>query len=178
MFCSLPAQKFHKALSVASCCWVNTMDREAGNWKPVIILFSTPGGRVPAESHRADWLSALRLLGLTAVAGSVSMAIEDLTLPLSSGYAEGSYRVNFQSFPFFFFHEAGYILFLLSSIVASSHVWLFKLPSIKVWNFLWVPGRRSLVGCRLWGRTESDTTEAMQQQQQQPYFRCPGATDC
>ena len=28
-------------------------------------------------------------------------------------------------------------------------------------------GRRSLVGCRLWGRTESDTTEATQQQQQQ-----------
>ena len=25
----------------------------------------------------------------------------------------------------------------------------------------------SLVGCRLWGRTESDTTEAIQQQQQQ-----------
>ena len=28
-------------------------------------------------------------------------------------------------------------------------------------------GRGSLVGCRLWGRTESFTTEAMQQQQQQ-----------
>ena len=28
-------------------------------------------------------------------------------------------------------------------------------------------GQRSLVGCRLWGHTESDTTEAMQQQQQQ-----------
>ena len=28
-------------------------------------------------------------------------------------------------------------------------------------------GWRSLVGCRLWGRTESDTTEATQQQQQQ-----------
>ena len=27
-------------------------------------------------------------------------------------------------------------------------------------------GRQSLVGCRLWGRTESDTTEATQQQQQ------------
>ena len=26
-------------------------------------------------------------------------------------------------------------------------------------------GRRSLVDCRLWGRTESDTTEAPQQQQ-------------
>ena len=31
-------------------------------------------------------------------------------------------------------------------------------------------GRRSLVGCRLWGRTESDTTEATQQQQQQRAF--------
>ena len=28
-------------------------------------------------------------------------------------------------------------------------------------------GRGSLVGCHLWGRTESDTTEATQQQQQQ-----------
>ena len=27
-------------------------------------------------------------------------------------------------------------------------------------------GQRSLVGCRLWGHTESDTTEAMQQEQQ------------
>ena len=32
-------------------------------------------------------------------------------------------------------------------------------------------GRGSLVGCRLWGRTESDTTEATQQQQQQEYSR-------
>ena len=29
-------------------------------------------------------------------------------------------------------------------------------------------GRRSLVGCRLWGRTESDMTEATQQQHYQP----------
>ena len=28
-------------------------------------------------------------------------------------------------------------------------------------------GQQSLVGCRLWGRTESDTTEGTQQQQQQ-----------
>ena len=43
-------------------------------------------------------------------------------------------------------------------------------------------GRRSLVGCRLWGRTESDTPEAtyQQQQQQQQGFRIPGAlnTEC
>ena len=31
-------------------------------------------------------------------------------------------------------------------------------------------GRGSLVGCRLWGRTESDTTEATQQQQQQRWY--------
>ena len=36
--------------------------------------------------------------------------------------------------------------------------------SVLAWR---IPGRGSLVGCRLWGRTESDTTEATQQQQQQ-----------
>ena len=35
--------------------------------------------------------------------------------------------------------------------------------SVLAWR---IPGRRSLVGCRLWGRTESDTTEATWQQQQ------------
>ena len=29
-----------------------------------------------------------------------------------------------------------------------------------------IPGTGSLVGCSAWGRTESDTTEATQQQQQ------------
>ena len=47
----------------------------------------------------------------------------------------------------------------------------------QIWRRKWQPsplllpgesqGQRSLVGCRLWGRTESDTTEATQQQQQQ-----------
>ena len=32
-------------------------------------------------------------------------------------------------------------------------------------------GGGSLVGCRLWGRTELDTTEATQQQQQQQYIK-------
>jgi len=32
-------------------------------------------------------------------------------------------------------------------------------------------GWGSLVGCRLWGRTESDTTEATQQQQQPSGYR-------
>ena len=31
-------------------------------------------------------------------------------------------------------------------------------------------GRGSLVGCRLWGRTELDTTEATKQQQQQQQY--------
>ena len=51
----------------------------------------------------------------------------------------------------------------------------FTFPFIH-WRRKWQPspvflpgesqGRQSLVGCRLWGRTESDTTEATQQQQQ------------
>ena len=36
--------------------------------------------------------------------------------------------------------------------------------SVLAWR---IPGTGSLVGCRLWGNTESDTTEATQQQQQQ-----------
>ena len=35
--------------------------------------------------------------------------------------------------------------------------------SVLAWR---IPGRGSLVGCRLWGRTESDMTEVTQQQQQ------------
>ena len=36
--------------------------------------------------------------------------------------------------------------------------------NILAWR---IPGSGSLVGCHLWDRTESDTTEAPQQQQQQ-----------
>ena len=38
--------------------------------------------------------------------------------------------------------------------------------SVLAWR---TPGTGSLVGCRLWGRTESDTSKATQQQQQQIY---------
>ena len=36
--------------------------------------------------------------------------------------------------------------------------------SVLAWRIPWMGG---LVGCCLWGRTESDTTKATQQQQQQ-----------
>ena len=46
----------------------------------------------------------------------------------------------------------------------------FKIAILLKWRRQWHPtpvllpgkshGQRSLVGCRLWGRTESDTTEA------------------
>ena len=59
------------------------------------------------------------------------------------------------------------------------HDWAtsFSLFTFMHWRRKWQPtpgslpgesqGQGSLVGCRLWGRTESDTTEATQQQQQQ-----------
>ena len=38
----------------------------------------------------------------------------------------------------------------------------------KFYEYAWrIPGKGSLVGCRLWVHIESDTTEVMQQQQQQ-----------
>ena len=59
------------------------------------------------------------------------------------------------------------------------HDWLhfnFSLFTFMHWRRKWQPtpvflpgksqGRGNLVGCRLWGRTESDTTEATQQQEQ------------
>ena len=58
------------------------------------------------------------------------------------------------------------------------HDWVTSLSffTFMHWRRKWQPtpvflpgesqGQRSLVGCRLWGHTESDTTEAMQQQQQ------------
>ena len=41
--------------------------------------------------------------------------------------------------------------------------------SVLAWR---IPGQGSLVGCRLWGRTESDTNEAMQQQWQHRMQLC------
>ena len=55
----------------------------------------------------------------------------------------------------------------------------FSLFTFMHWRRTWQPtpvflpeesqGRGSLVGCRLWGRTESDMTEATWQQQQQQW---------
>ena len=67
------------------------------------------------------------------------------------------------------------------------HDWVTSLYffTFMHWRRKWQPtpmflpaesqGRGSLVGCRLWGRTESDTTETTQQQQQQHKNRwvCP-----
>ena len=67
------------------------------------------------------------------------------------------------------------------------HDWATSLSlfTFMHWRRKWQPtpvflpgesqGRRSLVGCRLWGRTESDTTEATQQQQQCSFliWSCP-----
>ena len=66
------------------------------------------------------------------------------------GVAKSQTRLS--DFPFtFHFHELEKEMATHSSVLA--------------WR---IPGTGSLVGCRLWGRTELDTTEATQQQQQLP----------
>ena len=66
------------------------------------------------------------------------------------------------------------------------HDWATSLSlfTFMHWRRKWQPapvflpgesqGRGSLVGCRLWGCTELDTTEATQQQQQQEAHACAG----
>ena len=67
------------------------------------------------------------------------------------------------------------VILKLSSVVWPASSWLFKVQlifslekemathsSVLAWR---IRGLHSLVGCCLWGRTESDTTEATQQQQ-------------
>ena len=67
------------------------------------------------------------------------------------GVAEG--RTRLSNFPFtFHFHTLEKEMATHSSVLA--------------WES---QGRGSLVGCRLWGRTELDTTEATSQQQQQQH---------
>ena len=63
-------------------------------------------------------------------------------------------------------------------LLGVGHNWATSLSlfTFMHWRRKWQPtlvflpgesqGRRSLMGCRLWGRTESDTTKATQQQQQ------------
>ena len=46
--------------------------------------------------------------------------------------------------------------------------------SVLAWR---IPGMGSLVGCRLWGCTESDTTEVAQQQQK-PHYVVPNVHLC
>jgi len=74
------------------------------------------------------------------------------------------------------------------------HDWATSLSlfTFMHWRRKWQPtpvflpeesqGRGSLVGCRLWGRTESDTTEVAQQQQQATsigtWYVCSVAQSC
>ena len=72
----------------------------------------------------------------------------------------------------------GSICYLLALLLSSTERTSLSLLTFMHWRRKWQPtpvflpgesqGRGSLVGCRLWGRTELDTTEATQQQQQQP----------
>ena len=68
-------------------------------------------------------------------------------------------------------------------LIRVRHDWATSLSlfTFTHWRRKWQPtpvflpgesqGQGSLVGCHLWGRTESDTTEVTQQQQQQLYHR-------
>ena len=76
--------------------------------------------------------------------------------------------------------EPGRLQSMGSQRVGHNRATSLSLFTFTHWRSKWQPtpvilhgesqGWRSLVGCRLWGRTESDTTEATQQQQQQQHL--------
>ena len=84
--------------------------------------------------------------------------------------------------------EAGRLQSMGSLRVGHDGATSLSLFSFMHWRRKWQPtpvflpgesqGRGSLVGCRLWGRTESDTTEATWQQQQQQPTSSPLASMC
>ena len=88
--------------------------------------------------------------------------------------------------------EPGGLQFMGSLRVGHDRATSLSLFTFMHWRRQWQPtpvflpgesqGRGSLVGCRLRSCTESDTTEAIQQQQQQPYpislMILLGMTDC
>ena len=64
--------------------------------------------------------------------------------------------------------------FVATHLILIINLWLYSyVCQRRQWHLtpVLLPGKsqgwQSLVGCRLWGRTKSDTTEATQQQQQQ-----------
>ena len=75
--------------------------------------------------------------------------------------------------------EPGGLWFMGSLRVGHNWATSLSLFIFMHWRRKWQPtpvflpgesqGQRCLVGCRLWGRTESDTTEATQQQQQEQH---------
>ena len=74
---------------------------------------------------------------------------------------------SISSFIFFFFLFFSCIFSVITISCSSSSISMKLVPSAKKFGDGESQGRGSLVGCRLWGLTESDTTEATQQQQ--PY---------
>ena len=64
----------------------------------------------------------------------------------------------------------GYILIAILNVSGSRNIAAFNYLDLEIWRRKWQPtpvflpgesqGWGSLVGCHLWGRTESDTTEA------------------
>ena len=74
----------------------------------------------------------------------------------SQNIQTSNYKINTQ-----------HITYSMINIINTAASWRRKWQPTPVFLPGESQGWQSLVGCRLWGRTESDTTEATQQQQQQ-----------
>ena len=123
--------------------------------------------QVTENSAPTSWHDKWNLLAPITVKFSYMVVLEKAMAPHSSSLA---WKIPWTE-------EPGRLQSMGSLRVRHDRATSLSLFTSMHWRRQWQPtpvflpgesqGRDSLVGCRLWGRTESDTTEATWQQQQQ-----------
>ena len=138
-----------------------------------LIIFFAPGyGEVPYSQQNKTW----SWLWLRSWAPYSKSRLKWKKLGKTTGEGNGTHSSTL-AWKIPWTEEPGRLQPMGSLRVGHDWATSLSLFTFMHWRRRWQPtpvflagesqGRRSLVGCRLWGHTESDTTEATQQQQQQ-----------
>ena len=162
---------------------------EAGPWHPPRVPHSPATSLFDATSGQYKFISRLCIIPkfpqawfaiLMLITENDSFRLNHMELPFLQVYS-GRRRRQWHPLQYFCLEnpmDGGAWWAAVHGVARVGHYWATSLSlfTFMHWRRKWQPtpvflpgetqGWGSLVGCRLWGRTESDTTEATQQQQQ------------